>query len=883
MPNDATYEILAGLQEKSEAGLTLIAAPTYNIDDMDPRFCMVNLMFSGMYCLVSTKPLDRSHGGRLLIDGEEAPDGLLIPELMPMFGQIVAIRARIYFRDYDRDYRIRIEELRDLEGKLLEPFEFTIHTLLKHEIGEAFPEHDGIVLQAARESAVLLKNERAALPLGKGAVLNVFGAGAVIYRSGCLGAGKINPRYSIRVREGVEKYSSLKLNEELYDYYTGEENILPPADLLERACEKSGTAVIFISRTSSEAQDNKPEKGYYYLTDEERSLIKGVSDHFDRTVVILNTAYPIETSWMPLVDAVLYVGLPGMAGGRALAEILEGTVNPSGKLACTWAADYTDYPSSKNFLTRADIANSCPDAKFVTTVYEEGLYVGYRYFDTFREGYFEDPKHPAFRFGHGLCYTDFETKTVPCEKALPIPPGKETGASSACRMKVLVKNTGSLPGKEVIMLYAKLPEGRLEQPKRRLVSFAKTRLLKPGESETLELTVGLSALRSFDEKEGAWIIEKGTIEFFLGNAKAGELSVPETILIQKAGGRIPSPVEIRELSRFNSEGSAPTGTMTKAWVAERLPNETKRPYQAAHERKRSAHTAFLEKMTDEELCRLLVGGRTGWGLEDNGFAGMLATDADCLKKYNLPEYYFSDGNNGLNLFEPNIGFPTSGTMAASWNEELLYEEGKAIAEEAIPRGMNCILAPALNLQRNILCGRHTEYFSEDPYLAGRLAGQENRGFEENGVSGCMKHFFANNQELMRNLNHSLMTERAARELYLAAFGFAFEVKEPDTVMTGYNAANGCYCANDPALLQGILRDEMGFTGLVMTDWNGYGDQGPEGLINAGIGFIAPGSPDDSITKPLMEAVKDGRLTRETLLLRAEELLDVVYRHRKEKR
>ncbi len=607
-----------------------------------------------------------------------------------------------------------------------------------------------------------------------------------------------------------------------------------------------------------------------------------MADRFERTVVVLNTAYPVETSWMPFVDAVLYVGLPGMAGGRALAEILEGTVNPSGKLACTWAADYTDYPSSQNFLTRAELAGSCPDAKFVTTVYEEGLYVGYRYFDTFREGFFKNPEYPAFRFGHGLSYTNFEIKLLSCEKRMPKKEDAKVKRQNPARFTVLVKNTGSRAGKETVMLYAKLPEGRLEQPERRLISFAKTGLLKPGETETVDLTVSLSALRSFDEKEGVWLIEQGTIEFFLGNEKVAELLIPETITLERAGGRIPAPVAIRELSRYNPKESAPTGTMTKGWNTEKLPFEVKRDDPAGCLQKPEGHMELLRQMTDRELCRLLVGGRTGWGLEDNGFAGMLASDAECLRKYNLPGYYFSDGNNGLNLFDPNIGFPTSGTMAASWNEELLYEEGKAIAEEAIPRGMNCILAPALNLQRNILCGRHTEYFSEDPYLAGRLAGQENRGFEENGVSGCMKHFFANNQEMMRNLNHSLMRERTAREMYLAAFGFAFEVKEPDTVMTGYNAANGCYCSNDPALLQGILRDEMGFTGLVMTDWNGYGDQGPEGLLNAGIGFIAPGNPDDSITKPLMEAVKEGRLTRETLLSRAEELLDVVYQHRKEK-
>ena len=220
-------------------------------------------------------------------------------------------------------------------------------------------------------------------------------------------------------------------------------------------------------------------------------------------------------------------------------------------------------------------------------------------------------------------------------------------------------------------------------------------------------------------------------------------------------------------------------------------------------------------------------------------------------------------------------------MCATWNEELSYQEGVAIAEEAKAQKLDCLLAPALNLQRNPLCGRHTEYFSEDPLLAGRIAGQESRGFEETGVSSCMKHFFANNAETMRNMNHSVMTQRTARELYLRAFEAAFEVHKPDTVMTGYNAANGVYCADDPELLQGILREEMGFEGFVMTDWNGYGDQGMDGALAAGIGWLAPGSTDDTLVTPIAEALDSGKLCRGQVQRQLAELVRVMIRYRKE--
>lgn len=885
MPNDATFELLAGLQNKQKANIALIGAPIYNIDDMDPKFCMVNLMFSGCFCLISTKTIDPNRPGMIYIDGvaTEAP---LTPAKMPMFGQMIGIHCRKYLHEYDHSYEIRYAGAYDTDGMEVPEFTFELKTLPRMEPGTVYPEHDEIVLQAAREGAVLLKNDNHALPLGKGAVVNVFGKGAVVFHTGCLGAGKINPRYSIRVKEGIEKYTSLKLNEELYRFYLSETNELPEQGVMDRAKQRSETAVVFIARNSSEAHDALPEKGHYYLTDEERAMLAAVSRSFEKTVAVLNVAYPIETAWIEEfgIDAVLLTGISGMAGGRALAEILEGSVNPSGKLPNTWAKDYWDYPSAKNFLTLPDVRKKYEGqaVKYLTTVYEEGLYVGYRYFDTFR-------KEAAFLFGHGLSYTGFEKKIASVEVD-----------DLTAKVSVCVTNTGPVSGKEVLALYARIPDGKLEQPDKRLVAFAKTKELASGESQILTLQVNEKRLKSYDESTACWIVEEGEIELLLGNTPADAeyvctISVAETTVIEKVQNRIPCPMEIRELSKFDMDGTYPSGVHTKGFTDDKLPFSVSRKDKA--QEAELPHTSdhvitfpeimadpalaesFIVQMTDYELARLSVGGRTGWDTEDTGFAGMLY-NGGALKKYQIPNYYFADGNNGCNMVQPNIGFPVSTTVCATWNEELSFAEGAAIATEAKAMNLHCLLAPALNLQRNPLCGRHTEYFSEDPFLAGRMAGQESRGFEAMGVSSCMKHFFGNNAETMRNLNHSIMTERTARELYIGAFETAFEVNMPDTVMTGYNAANGVYCADDHGLLRGILREELGFDGFVMTDWNGYGDQGMDGALDAGISWLAPGSEDDSLVDPIMEALQSGKLSRARLQKNLLNMVKIIIKYEK---
>lgn len=273
--------------------------------------------------------------------------------------------------------------------------------------------------------------------------------------------------------------------------------------------------------------------------------------------------------------------------------------------------------------------------------------------------------------------------------------------------------------------------------------------------------------------------------------------------------------------------------------------------------------SFVLQLDDYELCRMSVGGRTGWSPEENGFAGMLYNEEN-IAKYEIPDYYMADGNNGLNLYIATIGFPVSNSMCATFNEELLYQEGRALGAEAIDNDLHCILAPAMNLHRNPLCGRHAEYFSEDPYLAGRMGGMESKGIESMGIASVMKHFFANNAENLRTHNQSLLTERTARELYLRVFEVAMQVHVPAAMMTGYNPANGLWCTGDEELLQEILRNEWHFEGYVMTDWGASGCCPAAEAAQAGNSWIAPGGMDDSEVLPMMEALKSGKLDRERL-------------------
>ena len=871
---DKTFELMANEQKKQRGLITFISEPVYNLDDMDVKFCMVSLSYSGCFCLRSTKTVDQQRAGIVEIDGvvTEAP---LIEKPNSMFGQIIAVHVRKYLLEYDRIYKIRYYGGYDTDGEPLPEFSFELKTLPKTAPGTCYPEHDEIVLRAAREGMVLMKNE-GALPLKSESVVNAFGKASVVFRSGCLGAGKINPRYAIRLKEGLA-YTNLKLNEELYDFYRNETDQMPEQALIKRAKELSDTAIVFISRCSSEAHEMPLAKGGYYLTDEEKNLIDECSRNFKKCVVVLNTAYPIEMKWSENVSAILWTGLCGMAGGRALAEILAGEVNPSGKLPNTWAYEYYDYPSSNNFITKEDILRDFGDmsVKYSAVVYEEGIYVGYRYFTSFE-------KKAAYLFGHGLSYTTFCKKVDSCV----------IKDDYTAIIRAEITNTGKVSGKEVLSVYAQI-KGGLEQPVRRLVGFAKTKELASNENQIVTIEIPANRFASYDAKEEKWVIESGEIALFIGGAADCNEKIyafkTEKRIVKNSKNLFKNPIEFSDMS---VKMETRTRGLTKAYRKEQgeIPYKVPAHYSDSEQIERTyigktitfndvvgnplLLDDFIAQMDEYQLARLCVGGKTGWGVGDKGNAGSIERGGR-MEVFELPEYLFSDGNNGLNINEPNIGFPTSNLMCATWNPELMEEEGRAIAKEAKERGLHCILAPAMNIQRNPLCGRHSEYFSEDPYLAGVMSGYQTKGFEEGGVSASVKHFFGNNCELMRGDTNSIMSERTAREIYLKAFEYSFETYMPDTVMTAYNAVNGIYCANNEQLLRNYLRDELNFKGFVMTDWNGYGDEGFVACLKAGVNWLAPGSPDDSIVNVIVEAIKAGKLSKALMQQNAKGIVSIM--------
>lgn len=799
---------------------------TYNIEDMDGQMFMLDSRFSGCLMVTFSKRMDESIYGRVTCEGKLLPRGLL--KSMEMIGgyQLLGIPVRDVFTEYDKEYVLHVEGFVDADGIEMEPQDIVVKTLPKVQPDPAYKEHDEVALQAAREGIVLLKNEGGALPLAPNSEINIIGGR--LFRTGTAGAGRINPRYSIGLMRAIEEYSEFSLRED------------------------ADTAILVISRGSCENIDNNAVKGEFYLTDQEEELVSRVTQNHKRTVVILNTGYPMDVRFASKyqVDALIWCGYPGMLGGRALVEILDGRINPSGKLPDTWSLDYYDIPASANFYNAVDGKDvlTTNSSLFVDTVYEEDIYVGYRYFETFN-------KPVAYPFGFGLSYTTF--RIDPQVKGFDI-----------C---VVVTNTGQVAGSEVVQVYAKIPDGKLEQPSRRLVAFAKTRQLLPGESQELKLSISKKELASYDSDTACWVLERGKYEIYVGNSikdakKSGQFILKEDEVVRQVKKRMVPPIDIDILSKNNPQFPKGLHSGIKEGVTELEPKAIRNRFEETN-----VIDDIVSKMSVEELARLSVCASHGWGMHQKGEAGRIYR----LDKYQIPEFVVADGNNGVNLYKPNIGMPCSNTVCATFNRDIAYDVGKVIAEEAKENGIHMILAPAMNIHRNPLNGRHPEYFSEDPYLAGIMAGYQSKGLEDNGVSSCMKHTVCNNCESARKRNHSILTERALREIYLKVFETAMDVNKPDSIMTAYNACNGVYTAEDEEMIQGIFREEFGFEGYVMMDWGSYDTADIVAAVQAGNTWMTPGSTDDTYVTPIIQGVEDGRIDLERLRSNVRYMLRVV--------
>lgn len=657
-----------------------------------------------------------------------------------------------------------------------------------------------VIRQAGAESCVLLKND-GTLPLDPREEIAVFGRCQldwfyVGYGSG----GDIHAPYYVNLIDGLRN-AGVRYNETLagvYKAWTEEKDNaayhgwwghwpmshpeMPLGGPVVKGAAKSGhTAVVVIGRAAGEDRENVLEKGSYYLTDEERAMLDAVTAAFARTVVVLNIGSIMDMAWTEKygakLSAILIAWQGGMESGNAVADVLYGKVNPCGKLPDTIAKRYKDYPSSSHFGGK-EFNN-----------YAEGIFVGYRHFDTYA------PDRVLWPFGFGLSYTDFETAAVEFEH--------EDGRT---KVSVAVKNTGNVPGKEVVQLYVSQPEGKLPKAKRVLAAFAKTGELQPGEGETVTLVFDDKYVASYDESIHAFVLEKGEYSFTVNGIPAGAFEVEEHTVVEQCEAICSPEVDLKQriLDRLPEE-IAVTGdkgiTLTDVMEG------------------RAALDDFIAQLTDVELEALTRGhGMMGSSLGVPGNAGVLGGVIKSLRDKGVTPVTCCDGPAGLRMKRFCALMPCGTALASTWNGPLVEKLHRLIGEEMIHYGVDVQLAPGMNIHRNPLCGRNFEYFSEDPVLSGKMAAAVVRGVQSTGRASCPKHFACNNQETKRNTNDSRVSERALREIYLRNFEICVREAKPLTIMTSYNKVNGVWSHYNYDLVTTVLRREWGYEGMVMTDW-----------------------------------------------------------------
>lgn len=777
-------------------------------------------------------------------------------------------------------------------------------------------EHIQLSKEAAKEGMVLLKNNENVLPLTKGSKVALFGKGTIDYVKGGGGSGDVTVAYARSLYDGFKELSEeVSVFEEVADFY--KENVkkqraegkVPgmtvepqiPEELLKKARAFTDTAVISICRFSGEGWDrttqanNKSEKedmmgkglaeqglqifedGDFYLSHAETAMVEAVTAAFDKVIVVLNVGGMVATDWFKnndRIQSVLMAWQGGIEGGLAAAELMMGHGNPSGKLVDTFAGRLEDYPSTASFHESEQYVD-----------YTEDIYVGYRYFETI-PGAAQKVNYP---FGFGLSYTSF---------GLSMPLVERQG--DALRVSIDVCNTGTRAGREVVQVYYSAPQGKLGKPARELAAFRKTRLLEPGETQTVYMHFQVTDMASYDDlgkvAKSAYVLEKGEYHFYVGTSVRDTvednyvLVIEEDRVVEQLSQKM-TPAQLKK--RMLADGSfeeLPQGEPfdTDASVLERQTREeydcvqpVARPYrprpywmpkEEIHLLKEVAEGSvsmdeFLSQLSDEDLAALL-GGQPNKGVANTFGYGN-------LPRYGIPSIMTADGPAGLRI-DPRCGvyttaWPCATLLACTWNPELTEAIGQAGGAEVKENNICVWLTPAVNIHRSPLCGRNFEYYSEDPYLTGKMAAAMVKGIQSNHIAATVKHFALNNKETNRTDSDSRASERAIREIYLKAFEIIVKAAEPWSIMSSYNIVNGHRASENRELLEDILRGEWGFDGMVTTDWWTKGEHYKETKagndIKMGCGF----------PERLLAAMEKGALTREEMEICAGRILKLILR------
>ena len=708
--------------------------------------------------------------------------------------------------------------------------------------------------KVAAEGAVLLKNDGQVLPLRPGDNVAVFGRCQInYYRSGTGSGGSVNVPYTTNLLDGLRSKKQIAVNEELASVYARwiEENPfddggggwaaepwhqkeMPLSDELVAAARVvSNKAVVVIGRTAGEDKDNVIEPGSWLLTDDELAMLERVAKHFEQTAVVLNVSNIIDMSWLKdgrfanPIPCVIYAWHGGMEGGNAIADVLVGDVTPGGKLTDTIARSIDDYPSTRNYGDE------------FRNYYQEDIYVGYRYFETFC------PDKVLFPFGYGISYTTFRIEP---EEARLI----ERDGEKRISVGVTVTNTGTAyAGREVVQAYFEAPQGRLGRPARELAAFAKTRLLEPGESERLALEFPVRRMAAYDDggatgHRSAYVLEAGTYVVHVGTSvrdaapvrfEGGDgYVVPELVVIEQLEEAL-APAE--PFKRMKPGARKPDGTYELVWedvptrrisLAERIRERLPEPIPYAGDRGYTLRDVeagkvslenFVAQLTDEDLAVLVRGEGMINPLVTPGTASAFGGLSDRLfQKFGVPIGCTADGPSGIRMDSGHKAtqVPIGTLLAATWDVELVEELYVLEGKELVSNDIDALLGPGMNLRRNPLNGRNFEYFSEDPLVTGLFGAACVRGVMRGGSNATLKHFACNNQEKHRTKVNAVVSERALRELYLRGFEIAVKQGGANAIMTAYNPVNGVWTASNYDLNTTILRGEWGFEGIVMTDW-----------------------------------------------------------------
>jgi len=699
-------------------------------------------------------------------------------------------------------------------------------------------QHLALSKKAATEGTVLLKND-GTLPLAKGSKVCLFGrcAGEFIFGGG--GSGDVVTDIRISLADALkqaDKAGKLQLFVPIIDDAEAQvqailegfaKNPTPswhrrrsrcalpvPEELYRQAVEFGGTAVFSILRYSSEGTicgDRFLEECALYP--EEEKQLERLTRDFEKVVVVIVSSGPVMIPQLAnndKINAILYPMYGGSFAGLSIVDILLGDSYPSGHLQDTFAQSIHDYPGADTFYESEDHVN-----------YTEDIFVGYRWFETFC------PEKVVYPFGHGLSYTTYEAEVLRAEQV-----------KNTVSVDVKVTNSGNFPGKEVIQLYLSAPQGKLGKAARVLAAFQKTKELKPGESQVLKLHFDLRDFASFDDlgkiAESCFVLEKGQHIVSMGvNVRDAEpvLSfqwAEDTVVRRCHSYMAPDPEKFpKRLTADGTYEQLPAVAPHKHPVRRYKPKAEAKEMSLAQALETDQLDAFLASLSDEQLAAILYGHPSS-NAANTGTIGVPPMSKKCdalgntIETAFIPQVPTCDGPAGYRTHTQSgvraTFFPAANTVSQTWDPALAEKVGKAGALEAKENNCGIWLTPALNIHRNPLCGRNFEYYSEDPLCAGIFAAATTKGIQSQKIAATIKHFCCNNKEVNRKMSDSRLSQRALREIYLRGFEICVKKANNWCLMTSYNLVNGVHACGNWELLNGILKGEWKYPGVVMTDW-----------------------------------------------------------------